>query len=709
MTKSVTSRFVLKGDNQLQSAFSKAQKQMADLGRKVALFSSAAVAGATAIVKAQAGQIDSLAKTADVVGVTIESLQALRYEAELNGVAAQGMDDSLRRLQRRAGEFANSGGGPAAKAFETLGISVRDANGEMKGTDVLYREIIAAMEPIGSVAQQSALAAQLFGDDFGPKLVPLINQGVKGIEDAYQTLEDLGILISDSEAAGVERMNDAMYTAGLVGDGLAKKFTAELAPAIAAVAEQFIESSKESGGLGEGAADAADLVVDTMGVAMDATDALGRGFKVAANAGIIGFESLKGTVVALAESIINGPTKAVNFFLRHLNLLPGASTVNLDFQFPDLVDLKSELNLSAGIIREAQAEIDAILMEDLPSEAFKDRVAKIREELANALAEGAGDAEGGGGLNIVDPEEVKRLDKIRDALAGLMGEVAAFGATEEDQALLKLIDLGADEDQIAQARLILDELRILREQEEASKNAAAAKLDMEREYASLVQSLQTPLESHVATVDRITELYDAGIIPGVEEYAELLNRVTENYDESIKKVSEMDEFGKQAARNMQTHFADFLFDPFDEGLKGMLQGFSETLRRMAAEAAAASLFKKIFGEEGGDAGWLAQIFGGGSSDGGGFGAFLSSLFGGARAMGGPVAAGVPYLVGERGPEIVVPRQHGTVLPNHALGRPPQTNNFVQNIYLPPETSRRTAQQHAVHNAREAQYFARRNL
>lgn len=34
-----------------------------------------------------------------------------------------------------------------------------------------------------------------------------------------------------------------------------------------------------------------------------------------------------------------------------------------------------------------------------------------------------------------------------------------------------------------------------------------------------------------------------------------------------------------------------------------------------------------------------------------------------RAMGGPVRAGQPYLVGEQGPEVVVPAEQGTVLPN----------------------------------------------
>ena len=37
-----------------------------------------------------------------------------------------------------------------------------------------------------------------------------------------------------------------------------------------------------------------------------------------------------------------------------------------------------------------------------------------------------------------------------------------------------------------------------------------------------------------------------------------------------------------------------------------------------------------------------------------------------RAAGGPVTAGLPYLVGERGPELIVPRAPGTVIPNHRL-------------------------------------------
>jgi IS5 family transposase len=49
------------------------------------------------------------------------------------------------------------------------------------------------------------------------------------------------------------------------------------------------------------------------------------------------------------------------------------------------------------------------------------------------------------------------------------------------------------------------------------------------------------------------------------------------------------------------------------------------------------------------------------------GAGYGDRFGGARANGGPVTAGTPYLVGERGPEIVVPGRSGTVIPNNRIG------------------------------------------
>lgn len=120
------------------------------------------------------------------------------------------------------------------------------------------------------------------------------------------------------------------------------------------------------------------------------------------------------------------------------------------------------------------------------------------------------------------------------------------------------------------------------------------------------------------------------------------------------KFDEMSTFADQAARNMQDVFADFLFDPFSNGLKGMLKGFIDVIRRMIAEAAAAKIFEALgFGK-------------GGGKDGGILGTIIGALIPG-KAVGGPVTGGSPYIVGERGPELFVPGRSGSIVPNNKLG------------------------------------------
>jgi hypothetical protein len=50
-----------------------------------------------------------------------------------------------------------------------------------------------------------------------------------------------------------------------------------------------------------------------------------------------------------------------------------------------------------------------------------------------------------------------------------------------------------------------------------------------------------------------------------------------------------------------------------------------------------------------------------------------------RATGGPVSAGRTYLVGEKGPELVVPSSSGTVVPNNKLGSTSNTYSITVNV------------------------------
>ena len=50
-----------------------------------------------------------------------------------------------------------------------------------------------------------------------------------------------------------------------------------------------------------------------------------------------------------------------------------------------------------------------------------------------------------------------------------------------------------------------------------------------------------------------------------------------------------------------------------------------------------------------------------------------------KENGGPVRANQPYIVGERQPELFVPRASGTIIPSVPMGGQSVTNNIVINV------------------------------
>lgn len=223
--------------------------------------------------------------------------------------------------------------------------------------------------------------------------------------------------------------------------------------------------------------------------------------------------------------------------------------------------------------------------------------------------------------------EAQRLhDLYMSAESVLLEQIALYGDTSEAASLRYQLEHG--------------ELAKLTEAEKEHLLALREKLDAKEQEAEKARELQEVLDSlrteEEAAIDAAAEMYrvlDEAFQRGaisLDEYFEATSRVDDGLDKLKEKGEEageeLSEFAKQAARNMQDAFADFLFDPFDEGLDGMLKNFARILQRMAAEAAAARIFEAIgsWGQSNsGSGGWtgaiatIASAFAGGF-DGGGF-------------------------------------------------------------------------------------------
>lgn len=178
-------------------SFKNFDKQLTRVAKGLAL---AATAAATAFAGQTARNAieyaDTLAKTADKVGVTVEQLQKLRFAATQSGVDIRTLDMGLQRFSRRVGEVAN-GSGELLKVWETLGIELRNQDGSLRSTYELFADYADAVANADSAQSQLLLTFKAV-DSEAAGLVNLFRQGSQGLRDYGDAADDLGVVFDDT-------------------------------------------------------------------------------------------------------------------------------------------------------------------------------------------------------------------------------------------------------------------------------------------------------------------------------------------------------------------------------------------------------------------------------------------------------------------------------------------------------------------------------
>lgn len=213
----------------------------------------------------------------------------------------------------------------------------------------------------------------------------------------------------------------------------------------------------------------------------------------------------------------------------------------------------------------------------------------------------------------------------------------------------------------------------IEDEAKAAEKAAEAYAKWRAEMAAIIEQErflnELGADFHLPPIMDTAEFDDSGreLTRMLEEQAEESAQVFEDLyagvaEEFKDTMGEMSVYAEQAARNIQSHLADFLFDPFDKGIKGMLRGFIDVLRRMVAEAASARILESL-GLGGSGGGWLGSLFGSLFGAGGSAGSSGGGSFRGLAAHGLTLKPGEFAIAGEAGPEPVFGGSHGaTIIP-----------------------------------------------
>lgn len=625
----------------------RAEKSMKSMERTAAGVSKGIVAGFTAIGAVVGGAIAAFASVdaaiqglsnainaADRIdelsarfSISTETLSGWGYAAKMTGSDLEGLVGIIPKFSKNIAD-ASKAGSEADKTFKALGISVKDQAGNLRSFEDLLPEVQNRFAGISNETTKTALAMQLFGKS-GSEFLEFLSLGADGMRTMEERARSLGIVIDADTAGAAAEFNDRVDDLRAATQGWFTQLAGELLPTLTDLTTQLVDVAREGGGVRDVAVGIASAfreigkAAEVFGVVEQWLDRL-RG-------GLVAVEKQGNAVMKLATGQYSGLLGSQG---------GGWAAFTRDYQAGTAYANNGWSAMQGGA---------AGIPDGARSGPRGRRTKPTTEEIQQTKDQ---------------TEQLRRAAEWEQKLQATWGEgekKKKAAATDAEKQAKKLSDSYKSTNDQLERQLAL-----------YGETSELAKVNYEIQSGSLKgidASLQSVVRSSASYLDILQAMdeVDAYQEESAQKWADAFQGMFGLDDQAISASEEafgkMTVFADQAARNMQDAFADFLFDPFGDGLGGMVEGFAKALQRMAAEAASAEIFKMI-------GSWASGYSGAGSSWVNAIGGAISSTAGN-RAGGGPVGAGGVYRVGEGGrPELfqqggksyLIPGDAGSIVP-----------------------------------------------
>ncbi len=652
----------------------------ADIGRAFGLIGGTIAGGlataGTAVLGWTRQLVDAsaeLEKFSRLSGTNEQVFQRMAAGAATVGIQQDKLADIFKDTQDKLGDFLQTGGGAMKDFFEQIapriGLTAKELQ-HLSGPEVLQR-YYSALEQAGASQAEMVFYMEAIASD-SSMLAPLLARNGEGFRKWGDEAQRLGAVLDADTLAAMKEVKEQSNLIQLAFQGLKNEVAAELLPQFKELTaflgsdqtkSAFVTITKWVGDLAAEMANGAVLIVNFI-------DKVNQIRKLDAGGAVAdaGEEALNTRMARLTDRI--------NYIKKNDRGL---------FGLP-LTDNQEEARLKRiNDLQQERLEIQRELTKRYRSEAAGENFKGVTGSVdSTARIPGSGLATPAGGSGGSD-RRVGALTKEKSLLEQIQEDYDALYSAGNSRA----------DDQIAKLER---EIALHGDLSESAK----LNYDIQANAYGALSEAQAETLRNLAAVKDAQDDFAALYGDGLQDLASRTQGAN----------SQMSTFADQAARNMQDAFADFLFDPFEQGLGGMVRGFAKAMQRIAAELAASEAMKAIgrwaSGYSGAGAGWINAL-----------GSAIGASAGG-RAGGGPVAGGSMYRVGEGGrPELfdqggktyLIPGDAGSVRPITA-GMPASaigggggiTNNFNTTMNISSDGTSTTQQGDGSEDARRLNQF-----
>ena len=183
---------------------------------------------------------DDLNTLSKVTGIGTDKLQMYSATADLVDVSVDAIAKSSKKLTKSMSS-AQSGTGATAEAFDQLGVSVVDSNGNLRDNDEVFQETIAALGQMENETERDALAQKIFGKS-AAELNPLIEDQGETLKMVNDALKKYDLDFVDQETLDkANQFNDQLDMMKLLGQTALSIVGAQLAGYLAPALEKVVD------------------------------------------------------------------------------------------------------------------------------------------------------------------------------------------------------------------------------------------------------------------------------------------------------------------------------------------------------------------------------------------------------------------------------------------------------------------------------------
>ena len=176
----------------------------------------AAIAAAVAKVTQKVVQLarqsmnyaDEVGNLAAQYGVTTDAISEMQFIADQSSTRIEGLTSAMKMLYSRAKEDG--------EAFRSLGVSVKDAEGNFKSMDELFYDTVGALNTIDSEGEKSAYMLDLFGRS-AMSVGEVLRKSSGELAAMRKQAHDLGVVLSEETIQYASDFNDTIARLKLQG------------------------------------------------------------------------------------------------------------------------------------------------------------------------------------------------------------------------------------------------------------------------------------------------------------------------------------------------------------------------------------------------------------------------------------------------------------------------------------------------------------